>query len=87
MLVTGGTRYHKDFHPTHEDYNGTAKVHRYNQDQGWVEDLPDLTVGRRMHGCAAFTLEEEQVLRRLLRIVTCNYYLYFRFTLWLADAV
>ena len=65
MLVTGGTRYHKDFKPTHKDYNGTAKVYRYNL-EGWVEDLPDMTVGRRMHGCAAFTLEEEQVFRSSL---------------------
>ena len=37
-----------------------SKVHRYNQ-EGWVEDLPDLTVGRYGHGCAAFTMNQEQV--------------------------
>ena len=37
------------------------KVSRYGRDQGWVEDLPDLTVGRMSHGCAAFSKENEQV--------------------------
>ena len=61
VLVTGGRKYNnKDFKPTNVDYSGSAKVHRYNL-EGWVEELPDLTVGRRMHGCAAFSMEEEQV--------------------------
>lgn len=48
MLLTGG----------HWTMN---KVSRYRRDQGWVEDLPDLTVGRMSHGCAAFSKENEQV--------------------------
>ena len=39
----------------------SSKVHRYTQEEGWVEDLPDLTVGRYGHGCAAFTMNQEQV--------------------------
>ena len=39
----------------------SSKVHRYTQEQGWVEDLPDMTVGRYGHGCAAFTMNEKQV--------------------------
>ena len=39
----------------------SSKVHRYTQEQGWVEDLPDLTVGRYGHGCGAFTMNQEQV--------------------------
>ena len=39
----------------------SSKVHRYTQEQGWVEDLLDLTMGRYGHGCAAFTMKEEQV--------------------------
>ena len=38
-----------------------SKVHRYTQAQGWVEDLPDLIHGRYGHGCAALTMNQEQV--------------------------
>ena len=37
------------------------KVSRYQMDQGWVEDLPELKFGRYYHGCAAFAKDEEQV--------------------------
>ena len=37
------------------------KVSRYQMDQGWVEDLPELKFGRYYHGCAAFTKEDEKV--------------------------
>ena len=33
------------------------KVSRYNVD-GWLEDLPDLTIGRGSHGCASYTDED-----------------------------
>ena len=39
----------------------SSKVHRYTQDLGWVEDLPDLKDGRYGHGCASFTMDAEQV--------------------------
>ena len=39
----------------------SSKVHRYTRDQGWMEDLLDMTVGRYGHGCAAFTVNQEQV--------------------------
>ena len=49
----------------------SSKVHRYTQEQGWVEDLPDMTVGRYGHGCAAFTMDQEQVTdqRNLLSLL------------------
>ena len=42
----------------------SSKVHRYTREEGWVEDLPDMTVGRYGHGCAAFTINQEQVRER-----------------------
>ena len=39
----------------------SSKVHRYTRDQGWVEDLPNMAMGRHGHGCAAFTMDQEQV--------------------------
>ena len=29
-------------------------VSRYN-DQGWLEDLPDLNIGRQYHACTGYT--------------------------------
>ena len=43
-------------------------MHRYTQEEGWVEDLPDLTVGRYGHGCAAFTMDEEQVINQTFHL-------------------
>ena len=43
---------------------GSAGVRRYSR-HGWVEDLPDMEQGRRLHACAAFTREEERVSSRL----------------------
>ena len=37
------------------------KVSRYQMDQGWVEDLPELKFGRYYHGCAVFAKDDEQV--------------------------
>ena len=67
VLVTGGSRDLEEYAYYYDGGIGSSKVRRYNL-EGWVEDLPDLTVGRRMHGCAAFTMEEEQVKRSSLRI-------------------
>ena len=36
------------------------KASRYNR-QGWVEDLPDMSIGRFHHGCAGYTKNGEQV--------------------------
>ena len=38
----------------------SSKVSRYTR-QGWVEDLPDMSLGRMNHGCAAFIQDNEQV--------------------------
>ena len=38
-----------------------SKVSRYNKD-GWMEDLPDLNMGRWAHGCAGYKRGSEQVL-------------------------
>ena len=62
VLVTGGTGDLEDYAYYYDGGGGSAKVRRYNL-EGWVEDLPDLTVGRRMHGCAAFTMEGEHVCK------------------------
>ena len=45
------------------------KVSRYQMDQGWVEDLPELNIGRRYHGCASFTKDDEQVSINLCKNV------------------
>ena len=42
------------------------KVSRYQMDQGWVEDLPDLKFGRVYHGCAAFTKDDKQVRKNVI---------------------
>ena len=36
------------------------KASRYNR-QGWVEDLPDISIGRWHHACAGYTKNDEQV--------------------------
>ena len=46
----------------------SSRVHRYTHEEGWVEDLPDLTVGRYGHGCAAFTMDEEQVINQTFHL-------------------
>jgi len=33
---------------------------RYNR-LGWVVDLPDMTVGRKQHGCAGYRRGQEDV--------------------------
>ena len=38
-----------------------SRVSRYRIDQGWLEDLPVLKVGRYLHGCTAFTKDDEEV--------------------------
>ena len=41
--------------------SGTRKkASRYNR-QGWVEDLPDISIGRLHHACAGYTKNGEQV--------------------------
>ena len=50
--------------PGHQPWPVSSKVHRYTREEGWVEDLPDMTVGRYGHGCAAFTINQEQVRER-----------------------
>ena len=48
MVITGGA-------------SGTRKkASRYNR-QGWVEDLPDMSIGRFHHACAGYTKNDEQV--------------------------
>ena len=55
----------------------SSKVHRYTQEQGWVEDLPDMTVGRYGHGCAAFTVNQEQVRdQRNLQFLSITFQIY-----------
>ena len=49
VVVTGG-------------YNTRNTVSRYNR-SGWVEDLANLTVGRRSHGCAGYMKDGELVSR------------------------
>ena len=69
VLLTGGVCfYHWEDCPCTSDWSipgcrreASSKVHRYTQEQGWMEDLPDMTVGRYGHGCAAFTMNQEQV--------------------------
>ena len=39
-------------------------VTRYDR-SGWVEDLPDMTLGRLRHGCAGFMKDGEMVSRYL----------------------
>ena len=38
-----------------------SRVSRYRIDQGWLEALPVLKVGRYLHGCTAFTKDDEEV--------------------------
>ena len=58
------------------------KVSRYQMDQGWVEDLPELKFGRVYHGCAAFTKDDKQVRKKCNRGQTLSN-AYLRFILWL----
>ena len=48
MLLTGG-------------FFTMTTVSRYSSPQGWVEDLPDLAVGRVRHGCTSFTMDNQEV--------------------------
>ena len=48
MLVTGG-------------FFTLTTVSRYSKAQGWVEDLPDLAVGRVRHGCTSFSMDNQEV--------------------------
>ena len=49
MVITGGVM-----------SETRKKASRYNR-QGWVEDLPDMSIGRFHHGCAGYTKNGEQV--------------------------
>ena len=44
-----------------------SKVSRYNKD-GWMEDLPDLNMGRWAHGCAGYKRGSEQVLLKIISL-------------------
>ena len=57
MLVTGGPH-------TVWELPGSKGVRRYTR-HGWLEDLPDMQQGRRLHACAAFTREEDRVSSHL----------------------
>ena len=48
MVITGGAG------------EALKKASRYNR-QGWVEDLPDMSIGRFHHACAGYTKNDEQV--------------------------
>ena len=39
-----------------------ARVTRYNL-KGWMEDLPQLNIGRRYHACAGFQSEADKRVR------------------------
>ena len=56
----------------------SSKVHRYTRDVGWVEDLPDMTVGRYGHGCASFTMNQEQVRNHRHYYITTLFFIIFQ---------
>ena len=63
MLLTGGywTRTKVPVQYSTVQYRTLPQVSRYTwavswwEQQGWVEDLPELGVGRHQHGCGAYT--------------------------------
>ena len=56
----------------------SSKVHRYTRDVGWVEDLPDMNDGRYGHGCAAFTMNQEQVRNHRHYYITTLFFIIFQ---------
>ena len=77
MLLTGGFHICEWHICERPGFQAGSKVHRYTQAQGWVEDLPDLIHGRYGHGCAAFTVNQEQVRdQRNLQFLSITFQIY-----------
>ena len=55
VIMTGGYNYSSGGN------DSLTRVSRYTREQGWVEDLPELLIGREDHGCASYTKDDEKV--------------------------
>ena len=55
MILTGGYNY------TNNDTMSLSRVSLYNREHGWVEDLPELLIGRYDHGCSSYTKDDLNV--------------------------
>ena len=63
VILTGGYNYSSGGN------DSLTRVSRYNRKLGWVEDLPELKIGREDHGCASYTKDDEKVFTTLLQLL------------------